>query len=834
MERHAVAPLLEERRLVSTLPESIHASSLLVDGSFRINHETGELILWIRARQDGIIIQEFKVEGPLERLHTLCADVARRLVSLGDTKFAFKAMNPSLEAEMLVHEAAIYQRRGQLDRALPALDGAYALAPDSVEIQRLLLRNRIAKKLGHGLKQDPRVGVDWETLHWAFTMAERILQHPSVPVSGSARQDIEIFQAVSSFLSAVSISLSRKLSVDEPSSDFQETVSRYWELMALSRDVYAGISPANHRRLLYQSSQILYITPDVDESLRITDWILADYEAIDSEPIVISTLVDAVKTFHSENPAGLEKIETYLHDLRGADRVDTRLTALKGSIRFYAHVMQDYGPAREFAREYIDLAGRNQRINPRAISLHRFAEDDTANDVYRAEFLSEILRIAFDEDLLNLSTASRWVSCTLRLADHLENLNRPDEALEWVRRLMQVYDRHRSTQWQYLRDRAVALESRYFQEEAVPLPGPSRQKKPELMISHHDAVFADNGLHRIRFLRADHVNSFPVLLFSTGQEIGIVRFDGPDADSVSIQTHPRPLPNIDRRFIGAWERANDAVMAVHGNSVFVGLPNDGIVGFHPDGNIEVLNEDHGLAYNRIRHMAVLGDYLYAITGAVGEDSGILEIDLRTRQTRMLASSGSERRNPVLDGRRINGIAADPEHGVLWIYSSHNLLDNRYDPKIVRYTPRDQTYRIYEDEALTAFLRGSYSTDNAGSLGLFGNALLIRNGSGLYRLDLKDNSGEVLVKSFGRTTWDFPRRYSGHPVVLFEGGMASMVFDQLVLFKEGLRDPVFVPTEWFSHVGGRTPRIIRLFSSPGEILLLASNALYRIREPEKMY
>ena len=78
------------------------------------------------------------------------------------------------------------------------------------------------------------------------------------------------------------------------------------------------------------------------------------------------------------------------------------------------------------------------------------------------------------------------------------------------------------------------------------------------------------------------------------------------------------------------------------------------------------SEKTGLASNQIRSLCVLGSKLYATTGSVHTDRGLIDLDLATGKSAILFSTKASDSAHELDGRPIHAVAADDKRKCLWL------------------------------------------------------------------------------------------------------------------------------------------------------------------------
>ena len=141
MERAQTRPLTEERELTEGLPESLLASTVIVDGAYRIDRAQGTnaVIMTLRCRRNNVTTLETTVPGSVTNLANLEQTVVSIVASNVGKKADCGSMDPAAEAEMLAAEAS-----GMLvhepQQALSLAEAALALAPDNVDYDALVLK----------------------------------------------------------------------------------------------------------------------------------------------------------------------------------------------------------------------------------------------------------------------------------------------------------------------------------------------------------------------------------------------------------------------------------------------------------------------------------------------------------------------------------------------------------------------------------------------------------------------------------------------------------------------------------------------------------------------
>jgi len=176
MERRAVTPLLEERGIGAVVPDALQAAAVHVDGTYRVDAGARQLSITVRVRQGTQTRDEFKLTGSVDEVEELCAKVAMRLAKGEVGGDLVPSLTPARESQMLADEAKTYLRREEAARAIAPAESAYALTPNSVDCQKLLLTSLLRGGLRReaGTAKNPQ-GSE-KTFFRAMDLAELIVR----------------------------------------------------------------------------------------------------------------------------------------------------------------------------------------------------------------------------------------------------------------------------------------------------------------------------------------------------------------------------------------------------------------------------------------------------------------------------------------------------------------------------------------------------------------------------------------------------------------------------------------------------------------------------------
>ncbi len=143
VERHKLRPLVEERYLDPGPAENLQTATVLVEGTYRVDHDAGEntIKLSLRFRTHDDKASNLEITGQTGEIAKLCRQAADALLAKLAMPFsAHPPMHPEKEAMFLVNQAQIFLSLSQPDRAIPPLQSALALAPRLLKPKLLFLK----------------------------------------------------------------------------------------------------------------------------------------------------------------------------------------------------------------------------------------------------------------------------------------------------------------------------------------------------------------------------------------------------------------------------------------------------------------------------------------------------------------------------------------------------------------------------------------------------------------------------------------------------------------------------------------------------------------------
>jgi hypothetical protein len=294
-----------------------------------------------------------------------------------------------------------------------------------------------------------------------------------------------------------------------------------------------------------------------------------------------------------------------------------------------------------------------------------------------AEIRAGLLRSALDFFLAEpgrFHRLSHWRSCLAAWSGDMEIIDRADEAHRYLAR---IEERLKGVKFAPGDDANVVADLMAALARRHPH---LRGKDPEASLYRAAPVFGRDDLKRLldrsrwstggivfRRLILDEDVAAVVCTLGIGRQerFGLLRLDPQTLRPVSFTEHPVDFKSESNWPVDEHARYGPPV-TVFGGDIYVGSAYAGIVHFPAEGPAKWWSEKGGLASDQIRSLAVLAGKIYATTGTVFTDRGLIEFDPATGKSRILFSSKAADSPHELDGRPIQAVAADPKRNCLWL------------------------------------------------------------------------------------------------------------------------------------------------------------------------
>ena len=753
-ERREVTPLLSEREVAPSLPESLLAAAWHADGTFRVDTSRRRIAVSVSARRGADKPLDYQAEVPLDELDFLCREIAQRLAAASGDAAVRIVSDPRAEAQRSADEARIYMRRHEALRAYPAAESAYVLMPNDYEYQRLFLTVLVKAKF-HANPATRALPVDFQSSYFrAMDLAERIIRNygeSRLPAQTNAYDSV---RPVTCCLSDARDLLHAR-SFFNPPSTYAEATERYWDLCQLLLKTFAEKDETLLNQALFYSVEGLCFEENVDVSLRHIDGLVKDYRALGA----IDDLVAKINTCWSTNSRALQKAGDSFLSLLNAEDESVRLAANKAGLASGNPDM-----CLKCAKAFVALCRKRQTLWLEPLCRKTYSADRAESDRIEANYLSEMLTFYLESPSLNLERRQAGltydlVEGTVRLADLLAQAGRKQDAVEWLNRVKRLDKFHdfpnppRCAESQHLSKLNACM-----QKLGVALPTNEQPQPPVAggrtqarIVFQYDSAFTRSlSLSGGGFSQLVMTESGPAIVFlSNLNDYGVIRLNPTDlrfssANKMTVQ----PASSGGPLYGGYYSCVKALSSTAHHSDVFVGLPSRGLLVFRGDGQVRHVDENSGLAYNGIWRLECAGGHIYAfVSDTAGQNRGIMEVDLDTYSSRLLTSTRAEGQTDALAGFSVKGLCADAAHETLWILAVESKESWNSAQRIVRYDPKTKAFEQISQAPLDTFLArariASLVCCRCGS----GDSLLFNMGGWVYGYDLKAQQGMGLFSVF---------------------------------------------------------------------------------------
>ena len=694
MERVRTRPLTEERALSEGLPESLLASTVIVDGAYRIDRAQGTnaVIMTLRCRRNNVTTLETTVPGSVTNLANLEQTVVSIIASNVGTKADCGSMDPAAEAAMLADEAS-----GMLahepQRALSLAEAASALEPDNIAYDELVL-----KAYGRWVGNTPDEFIA-NSLH-GLTVLE-----------GIVRRTRQFPDAAYFFLNSVSSGLAnppKGVYFDDPAGA-QELRSAFWRTVWVCHEQLKANKSYHLFELLECISgacQLCVSTTEAIEYSRLSlfesvDLFEAQHPALLNSPLdqnwsgLVGVYARPEATTWPLEPGAGERLAAFLDELCHSQDVVVRMLAERASTRFYSvcpwwgslkrRGLVNFEEAQQHARAYVQCVAEARRIYP------YLGED------YRTALRS--VTLATDEKE-NRQFQDRLAS----ILDPIPTPTEPDSK--------PIY---KPTQ-------IISLQADLKKRLEIPA------RYPDI---HFRRIICGENVTAIVYTQGP----------TTDERCGVVWLDpiglAPHASAFSTVVLPSDGPG---RYVSWGYMQYGPSVACVGERIFVGFPQTGILVFAKGEEAKWLNESSGLADQSILDLGALDGKLYAVVGTPFErdkETGVMELDPATWMSRILISSRAKFKSTDIDQREIVSIVGDRRRHALWVLTPDQLF---------LYRPVDGFVANRTSVASPFFKAAHYFT----SLEACGDNLLLVGQGKCFLLDTQTEQLEALVT--GSDAW----------------------------------------------------------------------------------
>ena len=804
MERTEVKPLLDERELSGQLPESISASAILLTGSYKIDRENKSISISVKAKKNNQIIFETNTEGPLDEIEQACDELIQIIIKEISSVTLTKVMNPVIEAEMLAEEAKMYLDRKEFERALKPAESTHALIPKSPEYMELIIRSMMEGELS----PQKMLGEDQLSLISlrlrVINLAENIIRICPLPKDEKLKKDVpqDIYYlqmhsyAMEKGYTAIFFATPKLRKDNRFKNIFSELDQRAWPFFNLCNERYANQSKRLYKYWLHHASTFIRLINNIDATIEMTKSIIesqiksADKFDSPTDFIIINEFYYTLKSKFQDDKESLNKGEYFLLSLCKSPNSYLSLQAFDYILKFYSEISPSYKKLRYASKEYADFCKTTDYPNPEPIANKLYYSDKNASDKYESELLEGIIDFSIRNKLVK-SNVPYWTNGTLRLADLLEKQGRYIDALNYLNKISDLSKKN--SRWQNIRIRIGEIQAKHPETESHETLTASNKFNfaPELILSVSNKELIENITFRqLAIDDKEIVIAFSVnTIFSENRNsYGIIQLDRNSGKLISVQSSKTErkyeLPNA-----GGYAESNEGPsMIINNKNVYLGLTEEGFLIFDKNGSTKRLNENNGLAYNKIRHLELLGDKIYALVGVPRKESGIMEFDTKTEASKIITSTRMDTHICELDNTEIKGLAADPKRNVLWVLSCNLSSEREQFRRLYCYNPEEGTFKRIISEGLEEFLQDVSNDDNIDGLQILGDFLIIYNGRGLCQFNLKYSNTELLIYNYRKAKWDLPWYfYPDSSFIPVKDGLVCVSSGQLLYYQDNKKE-----------------------------------------------
>jgi hypothetical protein len=856
MERTKVGTLMDERNLVAGLPEALQASAVLIDGSFKMRQDKGPdtVSVYLRCRKQSKPILETRIEGSTGNLSNLYQKILAVIITSIGKKTDTLAMRPEVEASLLANDARSFLRINDPVQALPLVDAALSLSPNSKEMKQLLLNSSIqvmsrctdSMEAFWGIP-DPKETLDLylsTAIRISTLIEEEILNNPAQlsPFSNVRRYFNSVYRWFANEMPRYSNGLigSRE---KEKLSDLTQISLHLQKLAIASNPEDASL------KLLLHNAFVLCNT--VDEAINLTRDLLRDNN---NRAASISNLVNyLMRPGYDGLPkekGAADKVVHYLEELTHQDNPLVRVIVEEALVKLYSQYHSDYTEARKHCETAIDLykkqaSSAQDAYPPRianVITNNRFSADDREDSALKEKYHLDVLEYAFQIGRTQMKTrldADIVLSITC-LVDKYISENRISEAAALIQRgIKEIKSESAESQLQF------RLKTWNTKVKGLPDPAPdpvtenrkTKQYQSIKIVSREELKDVARFSNLVVNDRAQAI----IYRNPSGQtaRLGTIELS---PDTFILNAAPRSCPlNFHSNPVRHLYIDYGAEVAADDQDLYFGSDSDGLLILSRNGSCKLMTEENGLSSNIIQSLEVLDGKLYAVIGSL---SGLMEVDLKSGTSTVLFSTKSKKQTGDLDGNPIASIAADPNRHALWILSPINgtyngrFTGNKINRLFIYYPEDRKLDRVNSESINNAFNAFPFREH---SIHKFNDNLLIEGLNDSIVIDIQtkiatrllndnidlDPGRHTILSSLkpgeSRAKWYIQKL----PIrqVLLHHDLIAMHRSQLMYFRDGEKYP-----EYFEQSFPEKSPVFRdIVLTEKGLLVLTEDALYLIPE-----
>ena len=831
VERERTRSLIDERQVTAGLPEALRASAVFVDSSFKINREKGPdvVTLQLRCRRGGSTLLETTVDGTVSNTVALCRNAAREVATKLGVKPADNSMAAQQEAAMLAAEAQVAGREASVasiendqernvaasHRAVSLAEAALAMVPDSCDYQRLLITTPVPSH--------PSMDELVADTQLRLPVALRVLQH--CPPGPTRFADVSAF--LHNFLNRWDMA-QRNNPQARHHEAFNDLSREFWDLW----QTFYEKSPAWRDEAFDEGQRAFTLCSTVDQAVDFHRKAV-EYAAAKnpSNPEMGSFFLLGLLA----DPLARPKIIAFMDELMTSTNPAVRYLGLKWGVVIYGsrsseyyNLQPDEARAQAIAKEHVALmkSGKFRSLDAwHTVAACKFSNDENVNDEKLARIFEDIVNYGIQENLYDDSLAEMT-------AGRLERAGKGQEAVVFFVRYIATLPAGKGNKPKLetkLRDLQRRVPDLPDSPPTVAAANEFHVKK--LLVLTESAAMKSDTKRRVGLRLFMQGNVAVIVYFydeAAEHGYGVLRFD---MDRLQVVSDQRAGPNARMKYMklnNQFFYAGPAV-ASDGRDVFVGHTTEGILAFPSDGQPRLLNEENGLASQRVWMLAALDGKIYAMIGSPLTETGLMEVDWKTNiSSRILASERGTSSESALAGRGISGILADDQRHLLWVVSRER---SNGTVALLTYAPRDHQVE---------FKRKDLSGGGDFFMRWMGKEILLWQHGTSWTLNSDTvegqanygNSSQALPcrKQPNGVHWHMPEANFPPRCLTFIGNeLMALQGRELLWFHNGMPEPVHALDLFFSKEIAKDIYIRELAATQHGLLMLSEDGLYLVPE-----
>lgn len=703
LERNRTGALNSERDLVSGLPRALAASSIIIDGSYRLdrNQQGRSVRLFLRCRQGGAVIFEDKLESSIQKLESVYEKAVKGISAALGNRVGGKPANPKVEAEILAREAEFYFNVSEPKQAIHSMEAALALMPYSrkyADLYTSIINNS-------PWRQDKASGQIIAVYERYICHAERIrVKYNDEPAFRY------LITAIENYTLWLSKAKSKKYTDHKAYKDYINRTlvslnSRYLQLLNLYHDKYKNVSVGEYQLhplefVLERVKRNYQFNQNPRQIIELWDKYIPELVRLyqirpfTARYISESFLSDILKCKWMKDSAKSRVIADYLTKLCTSENINIRYIAEKTCLQFYGKILKNKDKASRYADRLMNTfeemaipkRTKGYTADLRAALFYNSGLSSDRIDQYRME-LSRFLIAGPKSDRNSLEEAARQLpigdmDAFLKTANGAEKmLELLDIALENSKgELQEDFKKYRKqvfAAYPELKNKlAVNTSSHKFTITEIF----SRRNLPK---NPDDVVGAVGFLSKII-----HSKDMLAVTYIKSGKTGMVYLNAKKPIFNQAALDKKQLKKYNFKYSTEHYLENVPAVLYHKGKIYSGMPGFGIFMFDKSGDSKSFDESNGLVSNKVWTLTMLNNKIYAKVGDPNGNTGLMEFDPVANASRILLSSRTKNPRCEIDGREIIGAIADTKRERLWIAAQAKPYRGGESFRLYLYNPED--------------------------------------------------------------------------------------------------------------------------------------------------